>query len=127
MHGRKRVLVLDFDPELLITLERLLEDSGFSTVTTWDFEEALAVLEAHCFDFFVVGDRPPVLDATYLLERIRSKGVKCGSFVLGGDASNRDGISNLLDRIRAFPCPEESFRQPLPAVALECDAVGWPW
>jgi CheY-like chemotaxis protein len=123
MQRRKRVLVLDFDADLLIMLERLLEDCGFSTVTTWNVEDALEMVESHCVDFFVVGDRPPALDAAYLLERIRRNGVKCGSFVLGRDG-NSDGISNVIDCIRAFPVEEESFGEPPADVAVELDPVG---
>ena len=125
MHGRKRVLVLDFDADLLITLEKLLEDSGFSTVTTWDVDEAVELMGTHCFDFFVIGHRPPALDAPALLEHVRNQGVQCGSFILGG-AGDHDGISNLTDRIRAYPCAIESLMRPSATSATDQELVGWP-
>jgi DNA-binding response OmpR family regulator len=103
MTGRKRILVLDFDGDLLITLERILENSGFCTTTTWEVGEAVELLQTRSFDFFVVGNRPPQLDARSLIGEVRAGGVKCGAFILGGAQHNQDGFSNLIDQIRAFP------------------------
>lgn len=44
--GRKRILVLDTDPELLISLEQILEDGGYATTTTWDTGESLDLLDS---------------------------------------------------------------------------------
>jgi DNA-binding NtrC family response regulator len=104
MNGRKRVLVLDFDADLLIALERLLEDSGLHTVTTWDVEVAMGLLDTHYFDYFVVGNRPPELDAKQLLAEVRGRGVECGCFIMGSSWEHQDGYGNLIDQIRAFPC-----------------------
>ncbi len=76
MNGRKRVLVLDFDHDLLIVLQRTLEKSGFSTITTWDMEEGIDLLATRYFDFFVVGNRPPELNARHIVHDVRSRGIK---------------------------------------------------
>ena len=107
MKGRKRVLVLDFDADLLITLEGFLEDSGFSVVTTRDTEEAIELLQTFSFDFFVVGNRPPELDAASLVRRVRECGVACGCFI--------------------FPCSAQTLREPLADSRVEQESVGWPW
>jgi ActR/RegA family two-component response regulator len=56
MDRPKRVLVLDFDHDLLITLERVLEDAGFRTTTTWDVKEGVALLQS---GFRLLCDRRP--------------------------------------------------------------------
>lgn len=103
MDRRKTVLVLDFDADLLINLERTLEDSGFSATTTWNVEEARALAKGGSFDFLVLGNRPPAIDPGAFVTEARSAGGAFGCFVLGTD-DNQDGYSNLLDRIRSFPC-----------------------
>jgi CheY-like chemotaxis protein len=112
MDRPKRVLVLDFDHDLLITLERVLEDAGFRTTTTWDVKEGVALLQSGAFDFFVIGDRPPQLDAEALLALLRRQGLRFGSFMLG-DADSYGGHGSLVDQIRRYPCLESSKRAPL--------------
>lgn len=113
MERSKRVLIVDLDEELLITLEHVLEDSGFATTTTWDVGEGRALLRSGCFDFLVIGNRPPELDPQALLADMRGKGLRFGCAVLGGD-DQQDRYSNLVDRIRRFPCypqpGERAFR-----------------
>jgi hypothetical protein len=111
MDRRTTVLVLDFDQDLLITLERVLEDSGFSTTTTWDVREGRTLMQCGCYDFFVIGNRPPELDAEVLLGDLRGQGLRFGSFVLG-NPDYRNEYGNLVDRIRRFPCQAQSPRQP---------------
>ena len=107
MERRKNVLVLDFNDDVLILLERVLEDSGFNTTATWDVGEALALLRNGHFDFLVLGNRPPALDAQAILANARNEGLNFGCFVLPRHGADEDGYSHLVDRIRNFPfCPE---------------------
>ena len=107
MERRKSVLVLDFDDDVLIALERALEDSGFNTTATWDVDEALALLRQRHFDFLVLGNRPPRLDAQAIVANARKEGLKFETFVLPRAHASEDGYTHLIDRIRNFPgCPE---------------------
>ena len=109
MERRKNVLVLDFDDDVLIALERLLEDSGFSTTATWDVDEAVALLRSGHFDFLVLGNRPPRLDAQAIVANARKEGLNLGTFVLPKPLTSEDGYSQIIDHIRNFPCiPERS-------------------
>lgn len=64
-----RILIVDLDEHVLITLERLLEDAGFSTTTAWSMAEATHLLRSTCYDMIVIGDRPPEMDANKLLRQ----------------------------------------------------------
>ena len=104
MEGRQRVLILDFDERLLMTLERVLEDSGFSVATTWDVGEGRALMQGNCFDFLVIGNRPPDLDAQKLIKDLHEQGLSFDYFVLGSpDQHHRDGYDNQIDRLRSSP------------------------
>ena len=106
MERRKNVLVLDFDDDVLIALERVLEDSGFSTTATWDVDEALALLRNGHFDFAVLGNRPPRLDAQAIVANARKEGFKFGTFVLPRFRTSEDRYIHLIDHIRNFPSPD---------------------
>lgn len=103
MNRRKTVLLLDFDAELLIALEHLLENCGFDCTSTWDVDQAFALVESRAFDILVVGNRPPELNPHAILSELRQRGFRFGSFILGS-VDRRDGFSNLLDQLRSFPC-----------------------
>jgi CheY-like chemotaxis protein len=64
---RKRILVLASDEHFLIELDRLLEDEGLETTTTWDTGEALRLSQDRPFDLLLVGDHPPEIRASEVL------------------------------------------------------------
>ncbi len=51
-----KILIVDDDEEVLITLERVLESEGYSTATAWSAREALALSEKLHFDLLLVDD-----------------------------------------------------------------------
>lgn len=56
---RKTILIVDDDEQVLIDLERLLEDQGYNTTTAWSGREALQLLQSKSFDFVLLdGDLP---------------------------------------------------------------------
>src|SRR5690348_10914774 len=56
---RKTILIVDDDEQVLIDLERLLEDQGYDTTTAWSGREALQLLQSKSFDFVLLdGDLP---------------------------------------------------------------------
>ncbi len=74
--ARKRILIVDFDSELLIQEQILLEEYGFDVTTTWSAREALHLVNSGTFDLLLLSDYLP--DATprelgTLLRRIPSQ------------------------------------------------------
>jgi response regulator RpfG family c-di-GMP phosphodiesterase len=51
-----KILIVDDDEEVLISLERLLESEGYSTATAWGGREALALSEKLHFDLLLVDE-----------------------------------------------------------------------
>jgi len=103
MDRRKTVLVVDFDSELLIALERLLEDCGFDCTSTWDANQGYELMRSGMFDILVIGNRPPQLQPQEFVSILRRQGLRFGLFVLG-NLDHQDGFSNLVDQLRRFPC-----------------------
>lgn len=72
MHeSKKRVLIVDNNEGILVTLQKVLENAGFDTRTTWSGHEALAVLQSSDFDVLLVDDYLPDLHASDFLNRVR--------------------------------------------------------
>jgi DNA-binding NtrC family response regulator len=51
---RKTILIVDDDEQVLIELERLLENQGYNTTTAWSGREALQLLQSKSFDFVLL-------------------------------------------------------------------------
>jgi CheY-like chemotaxis protein len=79
---RKKVLIVDLDESVLIKLERVLEDAGCDTCTTWNVAEAVRLFTTDGFDFVLVGDHPPELDAERVLTELAVRHSDCQCLVL---------------------------------------------
>lgn len=73
---RKKILIVDNDEDVLIALERALEEQGFETITAWDLPEGLGLLATTGFDVLLIGDHPPELNCERVLKLLRREEVK---------------------------------------------------
>lgn len=85
----RRVLILDTDPDALITLQQVLEHAKVDTTITWDEAEARQLLAARSFDLLIVGDHPPELDAAAILHDPGFQGIR-SSLILRGTVLEKD-------------------------------------
>jgi CheY-like chemotaxis protein len=79
---RKRVLVADCHEEVLIVLEKVLEDAGFDTTTVWTAREALKLLESQVFDLLLVNEYLPDAECEVVLRVLRRKGMDVPCLVM---------------------------------------------
>jgi DNA-binding response OmpR family regulator len=79
---RNKVLIVDDDEQTLIALERLLEDEGIETATTWSALQALEFMLSDGFDLLVMGDNLPDLSCEQLLREIQRQGVTASILVM---------------------------------------------
>jgi DNA-binding response OmpR family regulator len=68
MSGPRRVLIADNDESVLIELERVLEDAGFDTTTTWDIRNAVQFLNTRSYDFVLLGESFSGIHAERMLQ-----------------------------------------------------------
>ncbi len=106
-HHRKRILIVHWDDDQLIFLERLLENQGYETVTTWDVQEGLALLRSRHFDLVVAADHEPHLDAGEILRAAQSR-TPCIVLRNGGQ-SDPAYFFGLGAKAVLFPWERESF------------------
>jgi len=67
----KTILIVDDDQDVLIGLERALEDAGFSTTTAWGREEAVRLSESARFDLLLIDENLCVLNFPILMTEIK--------------------------------------------------------
>ena len=71
----RRVLILDSDPDTLIALQGIFEDAKMDTTITWDKAEACQLIETVHYDLLLIGNHPPELDPTAIIESLSYRGI----------------------------------------------------
>ena len=71
---RKRVLVADCHEDILVILERLLEDAGFDTTTVWTAKETLKLADSHAFDLILINEYLPDAECEDVLRALQKRG-----------------------------------------------------
>jgi DNA-binding response OmpR family regulator len=85
-----RVLILDTDPDTLITLQHVLEQAEIDATITWDEAEACQLLETTPLDLILIGDHPPELDAAAVLGDLSFRATCPPVLILRGIISEKD-------------------------------------
>lgn len=115
-----RILIVDNDEEILVNLERVLEDQGYATATAINYQQALMLLSLRPFDLLVLDDHlsdrdsievvvdlrcsemiPPFVVVTY--HRRPSRGEQARLWTLGVSALiNKLAYDELAQTVRAM-------------------------
>jgi CheY-like chemotaxis protein len=101
--GSHRILIVDTDPDTLITLQHVLEDAGVDTTVTWDEAEARQLVRSKPFDLILVGDHPPELTAETLLREFRSRDTVYPCLILRGFDLDRNTDRSWRGAIGTIP------------------------
>ena len=80
--ARKKILIADCHEEVLILLERMLEDAGFDTTTAWTAQDALKLMETQPFDLIIVNEYLPDSECEELLRALQNKGTQVPCIVM---------------------------------------------
>lgn len=88
-----RTLILDTDPDTLITLQRVLEEAGIDATVTWDEMEARHLIENAPFDLLLIGDHPPELNAAAMIDDLSLRGTCPPVLILKRNFGEKDAQS----------------------------------
>jgi DNA-binding response OmpR family regulator len=77
-----KALVLDSDPDALISLQHTLENAGVDTTITWDDREARNLAGRESFDVMLIGDHPPEIRVESTLRDFRRRGASSPCLIL---------------------------------------------
>jgi CheY-like chemotaxis protein len=73
MNALKKILIVDDDPVVGRSFDRVLSDKGYAVITAADGEEALRRLAAEDYDVVYTDIRMPGMDGVEVAKRIRSE------------------------------------------------------
>lgn len=79
---KSKALILDSDPDTLITLQRTLENGGVDTTITWDDTEAQNLVMSTPFDVTLIADHPPEIHAESMVREFRRHGALSPCLIL---------------------------------------------
>ena len=68
--NKKRILIVDDDPQICDTLSDILDDEGYQVVTACDGQEALEKIRTRAFDLVITDIKMPIMDGMALLKEI---------------------------------------------------------
>ncbi|MEO2013293.1 MAG: response regulator [Fuerstiella sp.] len=67
----KRILIVDDEPNMLITLSDILQEEGYEVVVAASGEEAVKLCSSHDFEIVVLDVRMPGIDGVETFQQIR--------------------------------------------------------
>jgi DNA-binding NtrC family response regulator len=79
---RKRILIADCHEDVLIALERLLEDAGFDTTAVSTARDLLRLVDLHIFDLVLVNKYLPDADCEDVLKALHKRSGKVPCIVM---------------------------------------------
>jgi CheY-like chemotaxis protein len=92
---RKRILVADCHEEVLIVLEKMLEDAGFDTTTVWTAREALQLVGSQAFDLVLINEYLPDAECEEVLRVFQKRGAQIPCIVMQPSAPEITDIRGL--------------------------------
>ena len=84
-----KALILDSDPDALISLQHTLENGGVDTTVTWDQKEARTLASTRPFDVMLIGDHPPEINVENTVRDLRLRGASSPCLVLRTTATGK--------------------------------------
>ena len=92
MHGRPTVLIVDDEPDVLLTLRMILESEGFDPSLAADGETALRRIDEEHPDLVVLDIMMPVLDGWFVLAELAGRAKRPGIVVCSAKTSETDRV-----------------------------------
>ena len=125
MEPKRRVLIVDDEPNIVLSLEFLLRQQGYEVSVARDGEAALAVTEAQRIDLVVLDVMLPGLDGFEVCRRLRERPELAGLKILLLTARGREveRVRGLEEGADAYVRKPFSTRQLMKTVA---DLLGRP-
>ena len=117
---KKRVLVADCHEEVLIVLEKMLEDAGFDTTTVWTAREALQLVASQVFDLVLINEYLPDAECEDLLRafhKIHKRGAQVPCIVMQPSAPEITDIRGLQDLGARDVVCKRAYQQVVEAVS----------
>lgn len=115
-HSRKTILLAEDEPAIAEVIEFLLTDAGFMVIHAKDGDEAIALLDDHSPDLFLLDVMMPGKDGFAVAREIRSRPVLAKADIvfltaLGDDLSRRKGYADGAELYIVKPFDNNDLRR----------------
>ncbi|MFP4670935.1 MAG: response regulator [Desulfohalobiaceae bacterium] len=90
-----KILLVDDEEEFITTLSERLELRGYSTDTASDGQQALAMLDATCYDVVMLDLMMPGMSGLEILQQAKRLKPDLPIILLTGHGSTREGIEGM--------------------------------
>ncbi|MFS8171269.1 response regulator transcription factor [Vreelandella titanicae] len=119
-----KVLVVDDEPNIVLSLEFLMEQAGFEVVTAEDGEQALARVNDSQPDLLLLDISLPGISGFDVLERLRSEAATAQLPIImltahGRDVEREKGIALGADDYITKPFSTQSLVEKVKALLIE--------
>jgi CheY-like chemotaxis protein len=112
--SKLRVLAVDDDRLVLFNTTAMLEELGHDVVEAGSGEEALGLLEKHCFDMLITDQAMPRMTGLQLLEVVRERWPGLPVILATGYAEIPGGTQVIVPKL-GKPFTEQALGQALAA------------
>jgi CheY-like chemotaxis protein len=118
MKAMKRVLVVDDDPVVGKSIDRVLAPKGYAVITAGNGEEALARIAAEDYDMVYTDIRMPGMDGIEVTRRIKASRPWLPVLIVTGFGTDENEAAAKAMGVAGF------LRKPLAPEAIEDSALG---
>jgi PAS domain S-box-containing protein len=118
------VVIVDDQPEILVSLRRVLRDERFELATFSSPSEALQWMGSHSVDLIIADERMPEMRGSDLLEKIRDRSPSTVRVILTGypgSATVGYGLAHGVDWLISKPWNDDALRITLRQLLEERD------
>jgi CheY-like chemotaxis protein len=117
-HGRStvaRILIVDDEPAVQVTIRLLLERAGHSVVTAGDGRNGLAIFAAEAFDLLFLDIFMPGMDGLETMRRVRQQQPLIPIIIISGNLTPSDSTSgpdflSMATRLGAVRSLQKPFK-----------------
>lgn len=95
MTSPARILLVDDEANIRLTLSALLEEEGYQVTTAASGEAALDLLDAQPFDLLIVDLRLPGVDGMHVAAKVRDSNLDTAVIVLTGHGSMETAVEGI--------------------------------
>ena len=119
----KRVLIVDPHADVLISLQKSVEDAGFDTEAAWSGADAIRLLRKEEFDIVLINEYLPDCDCDVILRQIKAQFGNVGCVVMQSYAPRMDQCDRFKQSGTTAVVCKHDLASVLAAITRE---TSWP-
>jgi len=107
---RLRLLLVDDERDILGVLSEILEEYGFTVVSTWEGEDAVEIADLYKPDVLLTDFRLPGIDGVTVIQMVREESPKTQAILMSGyvspdtrERAAEEQVEHILEKPLSIP------------------------